>query len=204
MNLQELTEAASLMIDRSDLDDKIKLFTTLCEADINRRCRVQDMVCVGTSPTNQGDPLVKLPDDYLEMRNIKVDGRPYDFLTPRQFDTLNEHCRYTIRGNKIEISPTPSEVIPVEMSYYKRVPQLGEKYQAVPGSVPVTRTENWLLDKWPDVYLYGVLEKSAYMIYDDPRAQMWKSLYDESVEEIIHQDRAGARWSGDDLVIRYE
>jgi hypothetical protein len=89
---------------------------------------------------------------------------------------------YTIIANKIRILPAPSVSSPVsvDLYYYARLPALN-----------TTTTTNWVLTRYPDLYLYGSLIHSAPYLKADDRIALWDSIYSRILADIeIEADRA--------------
>lgn len=55
-----------------------------------------------------------------------------------------------------------------------------------------TVADNWLLLEHPDAYLYGSLLEAAPYLKDDPRVQLWGSLFQSTLAEIRRPDTATA------------
>jgi len=78
----------------------------------------------------------------------------------------------------------------VGITYFQKIPALTS-----------TNTTNWLLDKYPDIYLYGTLCTAQAYLRDDERLAVWKGAWDEALGEL---ERAGikARLPSTPLVMR--
>jgi len=59
---------------------------------------------------------------------------------------------------------------------------------------------NWLITKYPNIYLYGALTEAAEFI-DDPKADFWAQKAGKAVQDLYKADQA-ARWSGSTLNAR--
>jgi hypothetical protein len=53
-------------------------------------------------------------------------------------------------------------------------------------------TSNWLLERHPDVYLYGALLQAAPYLRDDERVALWTPLYGQAIEDMILQNERAA------------
>lgn len=132
----------------SDVDDMIDMFEAWC----NRNLRVPQMEQEATTAAAE---YLALPVDFLEMRDIQWQGQPrrqLDYVTPSvadQYDTSGTSgipAFYTLVGDQIRLIPAPNATTDVRMDYWKKVPALTN-----------SNTTNWLLDLYPDAYLYGCL-----------------------------------------------
>ena len=174
-------------LNRDDLTNQIPTFIRLAEARFNRDLRVRQMVKRAVSETDSGANHVTLPGDWLEARLIRADlnGRlaVLEYLTLEGGDNYHHPgpARYfNITGNRLELIPAPPDGTEVEMIYYGKIPALSDE-----------EPTNWLLDTWPDQYLYGTLAHTAPYLKDDERVATWAALYDRGLEEIrLADDRA--------------
>ena len=162
----------------------------MCEAEINRDLRVREM-----SVRTQGQifgQYVKLPDDFLGMRNIDLMTDPVTPLEYKNLQNLDIHRRndktgkplyYSIIQNNIEFAPAPDGTYTIEIVYYQKVPTLS-----------VNET-SWLLSAHPDLYLYGSLAHSAPYLQSDERIGVWAGKYNQVLESIKTSDEK-AKFSG--------
>jgi len=51
-------------------------------------------------------------------------------------------------------------------------------------------TTNWLLEYYPDAYLYGSLVHSAPYLKEDARLQTWAALYQSAVDAINNESES--------------
>ena len=71
-----------------------------------------------------------------------------------------------------------------ELYYYAKIDALSD-----------SNTSNWLLEYFPDAYLYGALSHSAPYLKDDARLQVWSSLYGNAIGGIT-ADNDKAKFGG--------
>ena len=182
-NYSELKTAIASWLDRTDLTDIIPDFIALAETRHKRDFKIRRMETRVTTNTIDGSEFYTLPDDYVAMRNIKLNTdpkTPLEFLTPEIMDRLNAGSSkgtpkaYTIKGNNIELRPIPDGVYQVEVSYYKHFTALSD-----------SNTTNDMLTHHPDVYLYGALVEAEPYLQNDKRIQVWSGYYDRAKQDII-------------------
>jgi hypothetical protein len=198
---------------RDDLTAHIPSFITLAENRSNRRVRVREMERTTTlTPTSSAaaitsgdifdpDPLDAdevgnesdtniciLPTDYIEARRVAANTDPVSILSPISLDAARENfnfsgypTRYTISGNYLTAYPSTDTTI--DLTYYAKIPALSN-----------TLASNWLLERAPEIYLYGALLESAPFMEDDARLATWISLYKAAVDELLQADTRGL-WS---------
>lgn len=72
--------------------------------------------------------------------------------------------------------------------------------QSIP-ALSASNQTNWLLDKSDDLYVYGSLVFAEPWLKNDERIQIWSSLADSIIAEIVEEDEAG-RYGGGPLQVR--
>jgi len=196
-----LKTAIASWLDRTDLTDIIPDFIALAETRHKRDFKIRRMETRVTANTIEGTEFYTLPDDYVAMRNIKLNTdpkTPLDFLTPEIMDRLNAGSSkglpkaYTIKGNNIELRPLPDGVYEIEVSYYKHFAALSD-----------SNTTNDMLTHHPDIYLYGALVEAEPYLQNDKRIQVWQGYYDRAKQDIITSNERD-RHSGTTPVTRID
>jgi hypothetical protein len=142
----------------------------------------RDMDATVTLSTVANNSLVTTPTDILESVRMTVLGSPniaLNYLGPealtKQFNSsiTGQPVAYTVLGNSFQFGPVPDTVYSIEYIYRQKIPALS-------GS----NTTNWLLTKWPYVYLYAALVEAAPYLGQDQRLAMWESKYQDLVANI--------------------
>lgn len=164
-------------------------FITLAEKRFNRTLRVGGMEKVATL-TPDGTGAVILPADYLEYRSVSPGVAGYgemEMVDPGAeiggYEGGGVGQRFSISGNVLQTYPSANGGITI--SYFAKVPALSD---AAP--------TNWLLDKAPDLYLYGSLLEAAPYMEEDNRAQLWKTYYDTAMMDLKSDDVSARYASG--------
>jgi hypothetical protein len=163
--------------------------TIIFEASTNTRLRVRPMEAVTALTTTLGQ--VALPADYLVWRTVRpffataspvtpIFRPPFDeidyvhpaYLPPvgRGFDRL-----FTIEGNLFKARPVDDRPGAYELHYYQKIPTL----------VGSDLNTNWLLDAYPNAYLFGLMTELAALGRNQEMAQLYKARRDEAFQEII-------------------
>jgi hypothetical protein len=191
----ELKSAISNWLNRSDLDAVIGDFISLTEADMDRKIRHWRMEERATA--NIDARYTQLPSGFMEAVrfHLDVDERPIDLVTPvymqtkRQgnADTTGRPQVYSVIAGQIEVWPTPDTTYTGELYYYARTAGLSD-----------SNTSNWILEYFPDAYLYGALVHSAPYLVDDARTQVWASLYNNAIDG-INGNNEKAKFGGSGL-----
>lgn len=171
------------LLDRPDLDTHIvSSFIPLCETDMNRRLRHWRMEkCAVTDLT--GDRFA-LPPDWLETVRITVfDGARQSLLRQVSHTELialkeanpeavaSRPQVFAMAAGQIEVFPMPVDTVSVSLYYLAEIPPLS-----------TGTATNWVLQTFPDLYVWGSLVPSAPFLRDDPRLAMWSGLYEAAME----------------------
>ena len=193
----KLKTSVATWLDRDDLTDNIPDFISLAEDRINRHIRVRSMEHRAEMSTASGQAYYGLPDGYIQMRHIAVQGSPnrdLEYRTPERFDTelvgTGKPKYYTLIGNELRLGPTPGGVYTVEMVFYRKFSHLSD-----------TLTSNKLLEDHSDVLLYGALLEAEPFVKNPEAAQMWGLYFNQAIDAIALAD-AKDRHSGGALSIK--
>jgi hypothetical protein len=198
----ELHTAVANWLNRSDLTSRIPEFISLAEAGFNRNLRTRDMQ-VRSITSTQGQ-YVNLPSDFLEMLNIELTStsppKRLIYITSDRSDDYREKDNdavgtpkyYTIEGTKIQLLPTPSAAVTLQLNYFQDIPAL---------SGLADSASNWLLTAHPDIYLYSTLMQASPYIMDQQSAQQWDGLLARSMQELQMADEK-SRYAGGTLNMR--
>lgn len=180
-------------LNRADLTAQIPAFVRLAEARFNRTLRVTAMM--ESTQTEANSSAIPLPDDWLESRDVQLDGAPVRYVTPEEASRLRFNSLatgelfFTLLDDTIELIPVPTAGT-LTMAYYARIPPLSD-----------SASSNWLLENHYDAYLYGSLMHSAPFLLEDERVPLWKAALDAALTEIQEADNR-ARHSGATLTSR--
>lgn len=187
---ESLQESVANWVMRDDLAPMVPDFIAFAESELNTRLRTSEMLV--RSRANILEQYTEKPADWLEAWNIQiVGGAPLEYATPAAMDRLKadptpvfDHTpRYfTILGDSIEVYPLPGDPVELEMIYYARIPQLSDD-----------QPTNWLLDRAPQIYLYGALVHTAPFLAEDERVTTWQGQFDRYVQELNQADGRSRR-----------
>jgi hypothetical protein len=188
-NYADLQESIANYIGRTDLANKIPDFIQFAEIRISRDLRTRQMLLLATAPTVATEAQVSLPSDFLEIRDIHVQGSPRSpvtYMSPSVFsrnaraDESGKPVNYTILASEFVLAPIPDTAYTLEILYYAKPPVLSN-----------TNISNLFLANYPDALLYAsLLEAEPYLI-NDARAQTWTTLYERAIQKIITTNQNG-------------
>ena len=184
----ELKSSITDFLNRDDLDTVAPDFITLAEADLSRKVRHWRME--GRATADIDSKYSAIPADFLEVITLHVTSgnlRPLELISQAEMlqrryenlDTSGKPAYYALTAGEIEVYPTPDGTYTTELYYYKRISALSD-----------SNTSNWLLEYFPDAYLYGSLVHSAPYLKDDARLQLWAALYEQAIASINRESEA--------------
>jgi hypothetical protein len=192
-NYSALKTTIANYLGRSDLTTQIPDFITLAETRLARELRTRQMLKSATSPMTSGDAKVALPTDFLEVRDLYIQGNPrmpVTYLAPSAFtrdaraDESGLPVYYTVLASEFLFAPIPDGSRTLEILYY-----------AKPAVLSDSNASNVFLANYPDALLYGALAEAEPYLINDARVQLWISLYDRAINSISESDE-GSEYSG--------
>jgi len=188
MTFDELKSNIADWLNRTDLTSVIPTFITLAEARLNRQLRTTNQYTRAT--VSSSDQYLSMPDDFLEMRHIRMTSPKERDLVEIAAHNINEYTdtnflasladsypRYFVYGQSLRIIPTPAESITYELLYYAKVPALS-----------TSNASNWVSTSHPDAYLYYSLLQAAPYLGEDERIAIWAQQAERAVAEIQASD----------------
>jgi hypothetical protein len=174
-------------LNRTDLTSQIPDFIALVEARLLRTLRgKRAVVRTGLSLDSAS---VSLPAGIKELRSVYLTGStfpgPIDIVTPEKLayygtgHSAAARPRYgALVNGTLVLSPTPDTSYAAEIVYEAELPALSAGV-------------NWLLQYYPDVYLYGTLTEAATFLRDDDRIPGWTARFASALQELeLDRDRA--------------
>lgn len=197
----ELKDSIADFLNRDDLTSVIPDFITLAEADMNRGLRHWRQEKRSTAEIDT--QYSAIPADFMEAIRFYItsnDTSPLELISQsemvdrryRSGDTSGKPAFYAVTAGEIEVYPTPDGTYDAELYYYSRITALS-----------ASNTSNWVLEYFPDAYLYGALVHSAPYLKDDARTQVWASLYANALNAInMESEKSKFGGSGRRMKIR--
>jgi hypothetical protein len=183
-NYTTFTATVESYLARNDLTSVIPDFVQLAQLRLSRDLRTERMLKVAT--TSPSDNKVAFPSDFLELREMHLQGNPpilLEFQTPDLFfrngqTTLSGRSHYfTMLGTEFQFAPSQDTSYTVQILYY-----------AQPTFISSTTASNLFLAYYPDALLYATLAEAEPYLYNDPRIATWSALYDRAIANIKKSD----------------
>ena len=198
-NYTALQASVASYLGRNDLSAVIPDFISFAETRLSRDLRTRLMLKTATAPTVAADARVALPTDFLEIRDLFVQGNPrmpVTYLSPSAFtrdaraDESGLPVFYTVLAQEFQFAPQPDTVYTLEILYY-----------AKPAVLSGANASNVFLANYPDALLYGALLEAEPYLINDVRSQTWATLYDRAIRNISDADQGG-EYSGIPLTMK--
>jgi hypothetical protein len=195
----ELKTSIANYLGRSDLTAVIPDFITFAEIRLAREIRTRKVLKPATATMTGGDNTIGLPSDFLEMRDLFIQGNPRNtvsYLSPSAFTrdartgASGKPVYYTIIGEEIQFAPIPDTAYTLEMLYFYK-----------PTALSTSVASNAYLANYPDALLYASLAEAEPYLMNDARVQTWATLYDRATSDINTSDE-NSEYSGVPLTMQ--
>ena len=195
MNYKDIVVASQAYTDRYDAEMAVTIpaFTKVVEAKINNALRTGDQSVRAQIWLRSGEEYYGLPCDWGGARDVEIlhkgeqHGRTLVYLAPEEMNKLTrqhgEHNYYTIIAGQIQVAPPADDQV-LEVVYYQRLPELKEDDDT-----------NWLTEKNPDAYIFGLCTEISAFAKDPMQFEVWKQRFNEAMIDITREDQV-TRWSG--------
>ena len=187
-NYSDLQASIAGYLGRSDLTTQIPDFIRFAEIRLGRELRTRLMLNSATAPTIANDAKVALPTDFLEIRDLFIQGnprRPLSYMSPSAFsreakaDVIGLPVFYTLLASEFQFAPVPDAIYTLEVLNY-----------AKPTFLSTANTSNVFLANYPDALLYGSLIEAEPYLINDARSQLWSTLYDRAIKNITEANES--------------
>jgi hypothetical protein len=195
----ELKTTVANYLARADLVEQIPDFISLAELRMNRDLRIRQMLKSVTLNTVAGEKTVSLPADFIEVRDLVVNGNPARPLTYFAPSALSRNSRttesgkpidYTILSDSFQLSPIPDGAYDLSLLYY-----------AGPAALSESNETNVFMTTVPDMLLYAALIEAEPYLMNDARVATWVTLYERASTSVTKSDESG-QYSGVPLSIK--
>ena len=176
-NYATLQTAIANWLHRTDLTAVIPDFIRLAESRINRIFSSRGTELEAVLAATQGSEFVTLPTDF---------GTPIvlwlESFVPRQELTLKlsselEYApirayptNYAVKSNQIQFDRIADADYPLRLRYVQNIDL-------------ATTDTNYILENYPDIYLFGALVEAAVYIRDMEQMQIWQQKLDMTMNE---------------------
>ena len=188
-----LTQALPAWLDcaTADISSVLSEIVDNAEKRIFRELRTPDMEQALSVNISAG--AATIPTDLIELKYAYVDSNPTQYL--QMVPTSYIYDRYPTRASEGKpvvmardgaswlFGPYPSSDYVLRGTYYKTPSSIG------------SGTNNALLPKHPDLYLYACLVETEPLLGRDPRLPIWESKY-RMVKDLVNVEGERSRLGG--------
>jgi hypothetical protein len=177
----DLRIAVADHVGNSNISDVMSRLTQTAEAWLNQKLRAREQITMDTVTFASGS--APLPADYLEMVALyDVSGRyPLTQGTLQETKRVNSpYWRYAVDGSNIYLYGVTGDR---NIEYYAALPTISS---SAAGS-------NWLLQKYPNAYLYAVSLEAAKFLRDAELTQATATLLQGAMNDLKIDDER-AQW----------
>ena len=180
-NYAELQTAVANFMARSDLTSQIPDFITMAESRMSRELETREQEKRSQATLTAGDEYILLPNDFREVREVKINASPTRVLTyysPSALDSMYSSNSqgmpegYSIVGLEMKLRPIPDSAYQQEIVYIGSLPSISNI------------TTPTLFIRSPDLYLYGALAEGYAYLLDEARAAQYDQKFTRILEEI--------------------
>lgn len=186
-NYSELVAAINGWLNRDDMTGIAPDLIALAEAEFNRLLRCPEMEIRSTA-TMTGEAIAT-PADFIGLRSMSSDNAKFDVLSPDDLfaipDSYNGFPHYVaVIDGQFFFRPVPTGG-DVSIVYYQKIPAL-----------TASNSTNWLMTKYPDLYLFGALVQAEFYNWNDDRLPLIKARLEEILSQIkasVNKERYGGR-----------
>ncbi len=172
------------MLDRPDLAPRCADFIALAENDLNLQLRTCDQL-TKTALALDANGQADIPSDYLAFRQVVAQSNPFcalDLVTPSFANRYKSGSGvpqyFTIDAGKLSVFPRSQTE--VELTYFAKIPALS-----------IDAPQNWLLQKFPNVYLTGACMYAGMFIGDAERTVGMTAMFRSQIETFQMAEEAG-------------
>lgn len=190
MTYEELKAAIADWSNRGDLDAQIPTFIQLTEARLKRDLRDHTRMTVRAEAEVHGE-YFPLPCDWVETVKVIADDRVLRLADSFNIERVELHGGpkyYRHVGDQLQLLPPAGEE-PIRFVM---------EYLSFPDGLSEDNPSNWVIETYPDLYIYGAMLQIAPYLQDDARIPVWSQAYGEAVSA-ANVSSAKAKGSGSAL-----
>ncbi|MFM0554812.1 hypothetical protein P0D69_28150 [Paraburkholderia sediminicola] len=165
-------------LQRANLTAQIPLFIQMAETRLGNIIKTlpQQVALPYSLVPGQGTQIVSLPSDFGALIRATYNNVPLAYISPETMDlsrTCDNTYQFTIIGTNLFLQTYVDGSSTLTLYYYQALQGLSDNNES-----------NWLLEDYPNLYLYAtLLEASPYMM-DDDRVGTWQQMLGEAITEV--------------------
>ena len=173
-------------LDDDSLEDKIDTFIDIAEARFWEELRIRETMQRQTAALSTSSRYLALPTGFRKMRQLRLLTTPVPAglrevtesqLNDRICATAGRPAWFSVEG-EIEFDRVADQAYTAEMKFYGALEPLSEDNET-----------NGLLQRAPDIYLWGALAMAEPWVENDARIATWNGFYIERRDKLNANDR---------------
>ena len=179
----DLKASIAQWLKRSDREAVIPDYIKLAETRIKTLVRLRVMETEASLATTQNSDAIAIPDDFKSPIALWIaDINPreqLEQLLPQSmpYNTVaNRPLYWCVDGRNIRFQTPANQVYPIKLRY--------QQHFGLSDSV----TSNYLLEDYPDVYLFGSLVEALNDVQDFQQAEIWEKRFQTAVFQCNNQE----------------
>ncbi|WP_179400685.1 phage adaptor protein [Burkholderia guangdongensis] len=179
----DLQATIAAYLQRTNLTAQIPVFIQL--AEVKLRATIDTMEAQFTNDwliqPAQGSNVVALPTDCASIANVIYGCKKLEYTSVENLSTDPQRYgrgEWSTLGNNLYLQTYVDGVKLLVVNYFRTIQPLSE-----------ANPSNWLLEDWPNVYLYAVLVEAAKYLMDDERLPMWSEELESAVLDMKESDK---------------
>jgi hypothetical protein len=173
------------MMEASEIPADVETIVRLSQPYISLKLRAREMIVVADISVADGE--IVIPADFVAVRRVVYkDGSTRRVLKPTTMEKADElystrpsgiPVHFAVVGSKMRLYPTPADLSEVELTYYQMLETFTEDEDA-----------DWLLTKYPNIYLHCGLMYAAELLKEDDEAKKQAGIADTFIAMVSAQD----------------
>lgn len=174
----DLQVAIATYLQRSNLSAQIPLFIQLAEVRLGNLIKTlpQQVSLPYQIVPAMGTNRINLPSDFGALIRATYGNFPLAYISPEQLNidkTRDRTNEFTIIGNNFFLQTYVDGSSTLTLYYYQQLQGLSDNNES-----------NWLLEDYPNIYLYACLLEASPYIIDDERLPVWEQMLEEAITEV--------------------
>ncbi|MEX3840270.1 hypothetical protein [Paraburkholderia sp. BR10882] len=173
----DFQDVVATYLQRQNLNAQIPLFIQLAEARLSNLIKTlpQQVALPYSLTPAKGTNIITLPSDFGALIRCTYNGVPMTYISPEQLDlekTSDYTYQFTIIGNNLFLQTYVDGSSKLSLYYYSALQGLSDSNES-----------NWLLEDYPNIYLYATLLEAEPYLMDDERIATWQGYLSEAIQE---------------------
>jgi hypothetical protein len=182
-NYEDLQDVVATYLQRANLTAQIPLFIQLAEARLGSIIKTlpQQVALPYALVPALGTNVITLPSDFGALIRATYKNIPLKFISPEQMDmehTMHHSHEFTLVGSNFFLQTLVDGCSTLTLYYFQALQGLSDSNES-----------NWLLEDYPNLYLYSTMLEAVTYLMDDERIQVWEELLSEAIQEATESAR---------------